>query len=92
MNFNCCFGFCLNAILLMTLFVSIYGDLCDQCSCVSKSVIENCTNEIIICDGTNEKIQKLNLSVFSLTGIQWPRRNVSISASFNHLNISHLTK
>lgn len=88
-------SFSLIAILLIT---ATRSDICDQCMCAEcDSVIENCSNDVIstnideiyICDGRNEKFSNQTIN---LNNIQWPRRNVSISASFNNLNITYLTK
>lgn len=83
------------AFLLIS-WARVNGDICEQCVCsksACESVIKNCsTNEInIICDGKNGNLRKTNQSI-SLEVIQWPRRNVTISAKLNNLNVTYLPK
>lgn len=83
--------------LFIILWAGVNGDICeDKCVCSKfecESVIKNCsTNEIdIICDGKKEKLRKTNQSI-SLEKIQWPRRNITISAKLNYLNVTYLPK
>lgn len=93
-----CRMFAILIALFLILWAGVMGDICEQCVCSKfecESVIKNCsTNKIdLICDGKMEKLRKTNQSsIFSLETIQWPRRNITISAKLNYLNVTYLPK
>lgn len=91
-----CRMFAITIAIFLILWAEVNGDICEQCVCSKfecESVIKNCSiNEIDInCDGKNDKLRKTNQSI-SLETIQWPRRNITISAKLNYLNVTFLPK
>lgn len=80
---------------------SISGDICDICVCTpndceptnsdSNTECSVDVEEFFICDGAednpNETHQRLDLN-----SLQWPNRNITVSARFNHFKLTYLSK
>lgn len=86
-------------LLSLILFVNhIKADICDLCicsECDSLNTTENsCSSDVdefYLCDGNSEQFTKLNYTI-DLNAVQWPNKNVLISAAFNHLKLTYLSK
>lgn len=93
--------FVMKIVILFALIWRVKCDICDFCACMKSDcapAVDNTTNvcfnqidEIFACNG-NEQTFKMNQQPFDINSIQWPRRNTTISARFNHFNLTYLTK
>lgn len=90
----------LSVLIWFAVISWISGDICDICICTpndckpAKSDNNQCSDDVeefFACNGIemnfNETHQRLDL-----TSIQWPNRNITVSARFNHFKLPYLSK
>lgn len=87
--------------LIFAMIPWINCDICDVCLCSKNdynpendSSIGACvgqSDEQMFCSGSDEKF-KTDRMKFNLNSIPWPKKNGSISATFNHFDFPHLSK
>lgn len=86
-------------LIVLTLIKSSESDICDWCRCEDQSVQLSENNAtaraysqaIYKCDGNDERLSKLNKTI-ELDSIQWAGANATISAYFNNLKFTYLSK
>lgn len=82
-------------------------DICDICVCTKSeceasndvsngasngTICLNQVDEYFVCDGSESKINEENRQSLDFNSIQWPNKNITVSATFNHFKLNYLTK
>lgn len=96
----------MNRLLLIVIgfmmISQISGDICDICVCTSTdcepakndtgNACSDAADEFFACDGVrNDDVDETHQPI-DLNSIQWPKRNTTVSARFNHFKLTYLTK
>lgn len=79
----------------------ISGDICDICVCTPNNCEPtksdsnaDCSvdvEEFFACDGAEDNPKETHQRL-DLNSIQWPNRNINVSARFNHFKLTYLSK
>lgn len=79
----------------------ISGDICDICVCTSSdcepansdsnNVCSDDVEEFFACDGIENNFNETHQRI-DLNSIQWPNRNITVSARFNNFKLTYLSK
>lgn len=94
------FSFILSSIVVLSIVHQTQADICDLCDCnkCDSSDVQDafkCSEKIdeyYICDSNSEKLIESDQTIINLDNIQWPSKNTSISAAFNNLKLTYLSK
>lgn len=96
------------ALFAINLFTSVIlpavADICDLCVCEKSACSSSaetpdgdhpCSysdfNDVYRCDGNHKVWRKFNQTI-ELDNIEWPNENGTVAVSFNHLQLTYLTK